>query len=495
MGRAALVLGCVAKDWACGLARGAPDDESEPSTLARMRDPHGAVFACVAREASSTDAAAARAASAACASVAGAPRLANAARSDGLLDRLLSHPHASVRAASLRGWADVLDGCDRAARNQHSSDTESVRSAVHGDESLREDAEGAFQAAAACAQACLARASTLLEDRDGDVRCASVTFLNGVLRHGLANPRDIAPLLVGRHGDELQKVRDAAADALRETAAKRPQLVALRFSEGFADACASARRYSDEVPLPILKAVGAAYSVCCEGRQARAKALKSALDVFVTPNDLPAKDGDLSNWLGKRAATCRALGSLPFKTADEPLMVIRACARACALDGAALHESLKGSSDISARDAARCGAFSLLCRLKAHIKRRHRLGDARCAAYDGDCDRQLGAIRDDSPLVCGPLFSRSALAAVGTTRGGSVRSSLVVDLGRLLAEEQDDGDLDRPMKKPRCRPPKDQPLKRTSSMEPPKKPRKKVKRKRPKDDSDDSDDDWGPGKH
>ena len=102
----------------------------------------------------------------------------------------------------------------------------------------------------------------------------------------------------------------------------------------------------------------------------------------------PAKDGDLSNWLGKRAATCRALGSLPFRTADEPLMVVRACARACALDGAALHESLRDSSDISARDAARCGAFSLLCRLKAHIKRRHRLGDARCAAYDGDCDKQ-----------------------------------------------------------------------------------------------------------
>ena len=76
-----------------------------------------------------------------------------------------------------------------------------------------------------------------------------------------------------------------------------------------------------------------------------------------------------------------------------------------------------------------------------------------------------------------------------------MRSSLVVDLGRLLAEEQDDGDLDRPAKKPRGRPPKDQPLKRTASMEPPKKPRKKVKRKRPKDDSDDSDDDWGPGKN
>ena len=74
-------------------------------------------------------------------------------------------------------------------------------------------------------------------------------------------------------------------------------------------------------------------------------------------------------------------------------------------------------------------------------------------------------------------------------------ASLVVDLGRLLAEEQDDGDLHRPAKKPRGRPPKDQPLKRTSSMEPPKKPRKKVKRKRPKDDSDDSDDDWGPGKN
>ena len=150
-------------------------------------------------------------------------------------------------------------------------------------------------------------------------------------------------------------------------------------------------------------------------------------------------------------------------------MVVRACARACALDGAALHESLRDSSDVSARDAARCGAFSLLCRLKAHIKRRHRLGDARCAAYDGDCDRQLSAVRDDAPLICGPLFSRSALAAVGTTRGGSVRSSLVVDLGRLLAEEQDDGDLDRPAKKPRGRPPKDPPLKRTSSMEPPKK--------------------------
>ena len=209
------------------------------------------------------------------------------------------------------------------------------------------------------------------------------------------------------------------------------------------------------------------------GRAARAKALKSALDVFVTPNDLPAKDGDLSNWLGKRAATARALGSLPFRTADEPLMVVRACARACALDGAALHESLRDASDVSARDAARCGAFSLLCRLKAHIKRRHRLGDARCAAYDGDCDKQLSAVRDDAPLICGPLFARSALAAVGTTRGGSVRSSLVVDLGRLLAEEQDDGDLDRPAKKPRGRPPKAkvEPKAEPKEEDAPKKPR------------------------
>ena len=35
MGRAALVLGCVAKDWACWISSEAPDDESEPSTLWR----------------------------------------------------------------------------------------------------------------------------------------------------------------------------------------------------------------------------------------------------------------------------------------------------------------------------------------------------------------------------------------------------------------------------------------------------------------------------
>lgn len=497
VGRAALVLGCVAKDWAQGLARGAPDDESEPSTLARMRDPHGAVFACVAHEAAATGAAAARAAQAACASVAGAPRLANAARSDGLLERLLNHPHAAVRAASLRGWADVLDAVDAAARlaNADETNAQQVRSAVHGEETIKDDSEGAFQSAAACAQASLKRASRLLEDQDGDVRCASVAFLAAVLRHGLANPRDIAPLLVGRHGDELQKVRDAAGDALRACAAKRPQLVALRFAEGFANACASARRYSDEVPPPILKAVGQSYAVCCEGRASRAKALKSALDVFVTPNDLPAHDGDLAQWLGKRAATARALGSLPFRTADEPLMVVKACARACALDGAALHESLR-DAPVSARDAARCGAFALLCRLKAHVKRRHRLGDARCAAYDGDSDRQLGAVRDDAPLVCGPLFSRAALAAVGTARGTSVRASLVADLGHLLAEETADDDLDRP-KKPRGRPPKKDPAlgARTLSFEaPPPKPKKtkRPRKKRRADDSDDSDGDWGP---
>ena len=177
-------------------------------------------------------------------------------------------------------------------------------------------------------------------------------------------------------------------------------------------------------------------------------------------------------------------------------MVVRACARACALDGAAYMNLSKILLICRLEMPARCGAFSLLCRLKAHIKRRHRLGDARCAAYDGDCDRQLSAVRDDAPLICGPLFSRSALAAVGTNRGGSVRSSLVVDLGRLLAEEQDDGDLKTAPRRSRAagrpRTSRSSARRRWSR---PKKPRKKVKRKRPKDDSDDSDDDWGPGKN
>ena len=37
MGRAALVLGCVAKDWACGLARGAPDAEHLHGALIGLR--------------------------------------------------------------------------------------------------------------------------------------------------------------------------------------------------------------------------------------------------------------------------------------------------------------------------------------------------------------------------------------------------------------------------------------------------------------------------
>ena len=177
VGRAALVLGCVAKDWACGRPR--CSGRRIEATLARMRDPHGAVFACVAREPLMMRRRRGRLRR----HVRPSPARLRERRAERRFAGRLGHPRFG-RAPPLRGWADVLDGCDRRRRNTPFESVQvSYAAAV---------IERTPRAPSRPRQRVPRRLGGLLEDR-GDVRVSPLPERR--FRHGAANPEH-APLLV-----------------------------------------------------------------------------------------------------------------------------------------------------------------------------------------------------------------------------------------------------------------------------------------------------------
>jgi len=376
-----------------------------------------------------------------------AARILPRAQRDGTVERMLAHADGGVRAAALLAWTDALDAAAEKGLESAADDSkdevlrrEGVEAAAH----VEDDATSALSAAT---QAHVPRFVASCFEGSALARRATVVVLGAVLRHGLANPREILPVLVAAHGDASIAVRGEAARLVTLELARHGDYVRSSFVAGVAllaaRRVAEKRRGAEEACAveDVSAAIGDVYAAAVRPHKAaRHAALRALVEVchkrpklkHVISAASPAAlvgakldEIDDAMWLETAQLVLKLVAALPFSAQDEPLFVVSLVSRLANLDATTIFDRLKlrfeGDEDVvpdavpgdaakARSDVVSAHALSSALTLKKHLKSWYRLTDARCRAYSPSEAAKESKGPDRALTVDAPAFGALRLA-------------------------------------------------------------------------------------
>eukprot|EP00940_MAST-03C_sp_MAST-3C-sp2_P000805 g805.t1 len=309
-----------------------------------------------------------------------------------------------------------------------------------------------------------AQVQVLLWHPSPHVRRASLHVVTVLLRRGIMNPLTCATRLIGLQADVNSAIRRLSLGLLRNEHSKRPEIISCGLYEAVAgcfEVYAKTRRSRDEEAT--LSALGDVYSNFVRAnRKLRGRFLRQMGHLFDDrkPYDLTIATTRISSICHENPSMQNKmlrvrflhflavqLAKLPFKFAEEPLMLIHTLSRLASVRGESLYEELRdlcASEDNIAKETihTKClDAIAVLSglRLRSFLQFRYGLSESNCQAFKGGASASKFDQERLVPNAKGPrgVFDKEhASLALRLTSGGEFAQKMSLRALTVLLRDE-----------------------------------------------------------